>query len=429
MPETDALAQPPSTRTVRSARASVLPAIATTFMVGLTFAALKFVLIGRIALDWNPHTPGALDGVPFAWLRDMLVANSHNLKEALSQAMSVVLTLGLILGFPINGPLSGAWRCDRLFALSTAAVGVGCIMALFSNPWGWAMFIGLTYGAACAARGKIVPLLSRATGGSNTFISGAINAALAIGLLVGTLVGSFVSQEVASHLVQHLILVGLASIGVTAALFIRVPEPPPTPFAAGLRDFVRANSLLFRRHWPLLIGGGVAWGITAAASLAMYVHAVESLHLERGQASTLVGFAAIGAILGNLVSHHGERRRWVIAAMLGMGLTMAIYPHVVAGFWSAGALVLAIGFLFAAPANILDARFLLNAHDDGLAGLGGTVMSFMHSLFILIIGLTLAVPLFTGLMSATAQFWVLGVIALAGAAAAAFARLGPAAQK
>jgi hypothetical protein len=71
-------------------------------------------------------------------------------------------------------------------------------MARWSNPWLWACFIGDTYGAACSARGKIVPLLSRASGYSNPMVSGAINAALAIGLITGTIAGSFVSQTVAS---------------------------------------------------------------------------------------------------------------------------------------------------------------------------------------------------------------------------------------
>lgn len=417
--------KPPSTRVVRAARASVLPAILTTFMVGCGFAALKFVLIGRIALDWDPHAPGALDAVPFDWFRTLVLAtyDRGGLQEAVSQAMSVALTLGLLIGFPINGPLAGTWRCDRLFAISTALVGVGCLLALWYNPWVWACLIGVAYGAACAARGKIVPMLSQATGGSNTRISGGINAALAFGLVVGTLAGSFISQEVASDTAKHLILVGISVVGTLTALLIRVPEPPPVPFLVGVRDFARAVGVLFRRHWALLAGGGFAWGITAAASLAMYVHAIDELHLPRGKASTIAGFAVAGAIVGNLVSHHGVRRRWVIAAFLALAGVLALYPYVVTGFWIAGAMVFAIGFLFAAPANVLDAKFLANAHDDELAGLGGTVMSFVHSLAILLIGLSLAVPLFLGLMHPEHQFWVLAGLAVASCLATGFARL------
>ncbi len=409
-----------------AARASIIPAIATTFLVGCGFAALKFVLIGRIALDWNPADPAALEVLPWQWLRDVILASHQRggFQEATSQSMSVVLTFGLLLGFPINGPLAGAWRCDRLFAVSTAAVGFGCLMALWSNPWAWACFIGITYGTACAARGKIVPLLALSSGFSHTKVSGAINAALAIGLITGTITGSFVSQNIASATVQHLILVAIAGLGVTSAIFIRVPEPQAIPFSQGLHDFVRATSILFRKHWPLLVGGGLAWGITAAASLAMFVHAVDDLGLGRGPASTLAACAAVGAIIGNLVSHRYTRRRYVIAAFLMLAVALASYPYVVSDKYSAAAMVCLIGFLFAAPANVLDAKFLANAHEDGLAGLGGTVMSFVHSLAIMVIGLSLAVPLFLGLMSAHDQFWVLAGIALSSCVAAAWARLG-----
>ncbi len=413
--------------TAQPTRASVIPAIATTFLVGCGFAALKFVLIGRIALDWDPSNPVSLEAIPWQWLRDVLL-NSHakgTFAEATSQAMSVVLTLGLLLGFPINGPLAGAWRCDRLFAVSSALVGFGCIMALFSNPWVWACFIGITYGAACSARGKIVPLLSLASGYSNTRVSGGINAALAIGLIAGTISGSFISQTLPGHaVVQHAILVAIAAIAVSSALFIRVPEPQVVPFGQGLRDFFRATGLLFRHHWPLLAGGGLAWGITAAASLAMYVHANQELGLERGPASTLAGIAAAGAILGNIVSHHYTRRRYVGTAFVLLAATLAAYPYVAVGLFSAACMVFCIGFLFAAPANVLDAKFLANAHDEDLAGLGGTVMSFVHSFAILAIGISLAVPLFLGLMRAHDQFWVLAGIALASSLATIWAKLG-----
>ena len=62
-------------------------------------------------------------------------------------------------------------------------------------------------------------------------------------------------------------------------------------------------------------------------------------------------------------------------------------------------------------------------NDDGLAGLGGTVMSFVHSLAILLIGLALAVPLFLGLMHPEHQFWVLAGLAVASCLATGFARL------
>lgn len=405
-------------------RASLLPAIATTFLVGCGFAALKFVLIGRIALDWDPAKPEARQAIPWDWLRDVLINSKANgtFEEAASQALSVVLTLGLIVGFPVNGPLAGAWRCDRLFAVSTALVGFGCLMAL-TSPWTWACFIGICYGAACAARGKIVPLLALASGTGNTRVSGAINAALAIGLIAGTITGSFISQTVADVRLQHGLLVGIAAIGVTSALFIRVPEPPSTPFVQGVREFLNAVLLLCRRHWPLLAGGGLAWGIATAASLVMFVHANEELHLQRGPASTLAGIAAMGAILGNIVSHHYTRRRYVATAFVMLAVALAAYPFIAVSWSSAACMVFLIGFLFAAPANVLDAKFLANAHEDGVAGLGGTVMSFVHSVAILCIGVSLAIPLFLGLMRTHDQFWILAGIAVASCASVFWARV------
>ncbi|MEK7413561.1 MAG: MFS transporter, partial [Planctomycetota bacterium] len=344
-------------------RVSLWPAILTTFIVGLGFAALKFVLIGHIGLDYDADKPGALDPLPWDWLKQVTLEADHRggLREAITQAISAILTLGLIVAFPLNGPLAGAWRCNRLFAVSCAVVAGACMMTLFSNPWLWAVVIGIAYGAACAARGKVIPLLSHATGQSNTKISGGINAALALGLLVGTLLGSWLSENPAmSPLDRHLILLGLSVTGMFTAMLIRVPEPPTVPMAAGVRDFFRATTVLFRHHWALLLGGGLAWGIVTALSLALYVHATETLDMSRLAASSLGLFGALGAIVGNLISHWGVRRRWVILAFLIQAAAMWAYPSIVVGYWSAATLIVIISTLFAAAANVLDARFLAN---------------------------------------------------------------------
>lgn len=394
---------------------SVMPAIVATFLLGFVFTALKFVLIGRIALDFDPQAPGALDPLPWDWLREVILTADRQggLKDALSQGISAILTLGLILGFPINGPLAGAWRCNRLFAFSFVCVGAASLLTLWSNPWFWATVIGIVYGTGCAARGKVIPLLSHALGRSNTYLCGCMNAALSIGLLVGSLVGSFVSElPDISHLQRHLIVLCIALAGFISAWFIRVPEPQPVPLARGVRLLARSTSLLFRRHWALLLGGGLAWGIASACSLAIYVHAVDSLGMKRSHAVTLVLFAGCGAIIGNLVSHVMATRFWVVTSFILQAAIIGLYPHVVHGYWSAAVLLCAIAFLFAAPANVLDAKFLANSHDDELTGLGATTMGFTHSVCILVISLFLAVPLFLGAMSAETQFSVLAAISV-----------------
>jgi hypothetical protein len=407
---------------------SLWPAVLVTLLTGLGFAGLKFVLINELALSYDPAHPPAL---PFAWMARILqntVANG-TLSDAVSQGLAAVLTLGVLVGYAINAPLAGAWRCGWLFLISCAGVAVGTLLTLWVNAWLVAWGVGVAYGAACAARGKVIPLLSIATGRTATQVSGFINAALVIGLLAGTVAGTMLAVSVpAIHggtAIRHLAVCGIMVVATLVSLLVRPPEPRRVPFSQGVRDLAVGTLGMVQKHWTLLVAGGLAWGIASAASLAVYIDAIDRhrLALHPAFASTLAVFAAIGAIVGNLISHYWGRRRHVISSLALLGGLLAIYPHVVHGWWSAAGMMVLIGTFFAAPANVLDARVLALASRDGQAGRGSTVMSLVHNCFIFFAGCSLSIPLFLGFMTPTEQFSLLGLAGLVAGAIVSRTRL------
>ncbi len=403
--------------------AAAVPAVLATFGASFGFAALKFVLIGELGLDFDPATHQPL---PWAWLEQLVqICITHgSIKETITQGLAAVITLGVIIGYFINSPLSGAWSCARLFTVSGFGVAIGSIAVLKWNPWIIMVLVGVAYGAACAARGKCVPLIAQATGLSNTFVSGLINASMVIGLLFGTLGGMLFYNWIDSTWIRHLVIMTALVVSAVAGAFVRPPEPVAVPFVAGLKDLFQGSLRLIIAHWPLLVGGGLAWGIASAASLAIFMDAVQRLNLPETHAVSLVVFPGIGAIVGNLLSHHLVSRRWVVATFLLWGAITITYPQVVNGYWTAAIFAAITGACFAAGANVLDARFLKNAAAINEAGRGGTMMSLTHSVCIFAVGTTLAVSMLAGWISALAQFEVMaGLIALT-AGVSCFARLG-----
>ena len=400
-----------------------------TFLTGMGFASLKFVLIAKIALSFDPATHEPL---PFAHLEQALqnCFAKGNLTEAISQGLATMLTFGVLVGFTFNAPLAGAWRVAPLFAMSCGLVAIGMIAAIFFNPWPVAFVIGLAYGTACAARGKAIPLLSAATGRHNTQVSGLINAALVVGLLGGTVFGSFLGDLFIRNLRNHawvqdwmanVVLAGFMAIATWLSFWVRAPDPHPIPFATGMRDLVSGTVGMFRRHWALLISGGLIWGIASAASLAVLIYGVEDLGLEQAQASTIALFVAVGAILGNLASDWLDRRRYVLLSLAGLAVGIFIFPFVVHTYWSAAVMMVLVSFCFAVPANILDAKLLFLTAQEGHAGRGSTVMSLLHNVFILATGFCLTVPLFLTWITATQQFMFMAGIAVITMVVACFA--------
>jgi hypothetical protein len=300
----------------------------------------------------------------------------------------------------------------RLFVLSSAGVAAGTMLTLWFNQWLVAAFVGIAYGTACAARGKVVPLLAVTNGRTSTQVSGYINAALVISLLAGTKFGMMLYDQVGNPLWRHGVLFAFVVAATLLGFLVNPPEPAPVPFGAGLRELISGTGELLRERWPLLIAGGMAWGIAAALVLAAFMDAVDRLQIAPAAAVNLVVFPALGAILGNLASHWMDRRRHVIAALVGLALAIFLYPQLVVGEKTGALFMVLVGFFFAAPTNVLDARLLAYAAAQGRPGRGAAVMSLIHNSFILVIGSGLAIALFLGHMSAVGQFYALSGAAL-----------------
>ena len=68
-------------------RALLWPAVLVTILTGMGFAGLKFVLIGEIALGFDPAHPPIM---PFVWLDDVLhsAIAKGTLKEAITQGLA-----------------------------------------------------------------------------------------------------------------------------------------------------------------------------------------------------------------------------------------------------------------------------------------------------------------------------------------------------
>jgi MFS family permease len=398
------------------------PAILVSILTGMGFAGLKFVLIGEIALDFAPDTHVPLR---IGWLEEIIQHAYHLniLREAITQGLAALLTGGVLFGYLINSPLAGAWRVPWLFVISSAGMAAGTLLSVPFNPWLVAGLVGVAYGAACAARGKVIPLLAAQSGRSSTQVSGYINASLVISLLAGTLFGTLLYDHLPSPWQRHGVLFVFLLIATVLGFLVNPQEPPPIPFRTGLRDIVSGTTRMLHDRWPYLVGGGIAWGIASASVLAAFMHAIVTLRLSPDHAVSLVVFPALGAILGNLLSHRMHRRLQVIASYAALAALIAFYPLLVRGVWSGAGVMTLIGICFSAPTNVLDARLLSFAAAQGTPGRGSTVMSLVHNICILVIGSSLAICLFLGGMDSVAQFHYLGVLCLVTAAVASQARI------
>ena len=409
------------------------PAVLVAIATSAGFAIFKLILISEIALD----PVAAQRNLPLAPLR-ILFDPGHGLplQEALAQGLAAVLTVGILVGYLFNAPLAGAWRCGPLFVLACLGMAVVAILAIpgLADPWLAALAMGAIYGTACAARGKVVPLLAQAGNGGSTRVNGAVNAGLVIGLLAGAVLGSVLADAfigvpgsdrpsigrwLDDDRLAHVVLALLLALGVLAGLRLRVPEQAPTPFGRGLAELWSGTVAMLRHHWALLVSGGIGWGVCTAFSLAVLIHCIQSLHLPQIQATLLGAFAGIGAIIGSLVSHHCARRRWVILGYLILGAVVAGVPWLIRDFWSGAVTMTVVGLVYMVPTNVIDARFLSIAHAEGLAGRGGTVLSLVHNLFILGIGFGLALLLLGGVLTPVGQFRILAGCSVAAAAVAA----------
>ena len=340
------------------------------------------------------------------------------------------MTIGPVLVYLISAPLSSAIKKKYVMALMgfavSAVLSVGYFSDWLGSIWFYLFAVGLLMGIYSTAKMASVPL--EAIRAKKTTDS--VNAGMSIIFVIGILSGMFFGAKMYEMDVSKGVILGICIFIVSAipALLIKFPEEKLTSFADSANNIFSDSLSLFFKYALYLISGPLFWGVAGAVSLATVAYADQRMLGTFSECSFLNAFAAIGIIVGSLISPKFSKKRFHSAFISGLTMVLmiiAIPVLVETGlnyfaipenylFWSVGVLLFVLSVSFGCCVNLIDSQLLHLTASENKESIGAAMQSACVSFFSFVVGGTIGAAIYFNWIDSITQFAVLAGVGIIG---------------
>ena len=272
-----------------------------------------------------------------------------------------------------------------------------------------------------AAKMATVPIEAKDSGRSPFFVNGMLSAVFIVGMLTGLPLGSYCYEW---NIVRGVTLgIGIFILASVSAIGLSYHNERKIPFAKAYANLVEDSISLFFRYLSYLVSSPLIWGVAGAVSLAVTAYAEQKGLGGPTKCSLMSLYAAIGIILGNLLSPRLAPHRYSASFLSGtsfMILIACIPVFIELGlnrvsdsrelYLPLAVYVGFVGFFFGICSNLIDAEYLQRVGENGKEGTGATLHSFCIAVFAFLICAIVGFSILEGWMNAISQFILLSVL-------------------
>jgi len=347
----------------------------------------------------------------------------------LIQAINSLLTVGPVLAYVFTAPLVSS--CKKRHVMTASALLTGVILTLghFSgwpgSAWLYVFLIGLIMSVFAAAKMSTVPIEAEDSGRSPFFVNGMLSAVFIVGMLAGLPLGTYcydwnVDRGIALG-------IGIFVLASAAACGLVYQDERKVAFGKAYANLVEDSISLFVRHVLYLLSSPLIWGVGGAVSLAVTAYAEQRALGTATECSLMSLYAAIGIIVGNVLSPRFAPKRYSAAFLSGLALLVLVsgIPVFVevglhqaddarALYFPLAAYMIGIGFFFGICSNLIDAEYLQRVGEEGKEGTGASLHSFCIAAFAFLVCAIVGLSILRGWMDAISQFVLLAALVAIG---------------
>ncbi|PCJ19495.1 MAG: hypothetical protein COB02_07040 [Candidatus Cloacimonadota bacterium] len=388
--------------------------ILATFFVSFGMGFVKFFIVGHLAII---AANGNIDQISAQ-------------KEWIMQIVASVFTLGPSLIFFLSGPLAASTN-KRLIMLSTGIISGALFFGGFLSGWvmtAWlyVAIIGLTLGIFNSAKMASVPLLAKYSKHTTIQINSTLTVMLVVAMIIGIIFGEEY-QRVDPELGAKIGGIALLLAGFFGSL-VKFPDEDLVPFKKSSSTLVEESFYLFTKYWAYLISGPMLWGCSSAVSLAITTYC-EKLYIgTSAQCAYLLGFAALGTIIGSILAPRFQSLRFITAFIAGFFffLMTVSFPFIIKAFNPSliitenlflfklsAFLVVILSMFFGICANLIDSEYLRLVGVEKKEGTGAAFQSAWVAFFCFAVGIVVGGLLKVQILNETSQFIFIGLFIFA----------------
>jgi MFS family permease len=337
-------------------------------------------------------------------------------RDWLMQIVSAVITFGPVAAYFFSGALAAAYKKAHVMVISSgvaaAALVCGWYAEWWPSPWMYIFAIGSLLGVYSAAKMSCVPLASLQLNKSTAFINAWMSVIFLAGLLSGLPAGTWMYTHINRY--AALFLTALLCVSIIFSFTCQFGKEAMTPLTEMLRYMVRKSGFLFKKHGMYLCAGPLFWGVGGATNLAVTAYVLRQGLATKQMAAFIPVWAALGVVIGTLVSPAFNHIRFIVAASAGLLMAVAIFfiPFIAVDYRIVAAVIVCVGIAFGIATNLIDSTYLERVGDAHNEGIGAALQSATLSLFTVIIGSIVGFSLLAGIVKPSTQFPFLTVLCL-----------------
>lgn len=347
----------------------------------------------------------------------------------LIQAINSLLTVGPVLAYVFTAPLVSACKKRHVMTGSTLLTGVVLTLGHFSgwpgSAWLYLFLIGLIMSVYAAAKMAAVPIEAKESGRSPFFVNGMLSAVFIVGMLSGLPLGAYCYEW---DVLRGVALgIGIFVLASAFALGLTYRNERKIPFGKAYANLVEDSISLFVKYFPYLVSSPLIWGVAGAVSLAVTAYAEQQELGGATECSLMSLYAAIGIILGNVLSPRLAPKRYGASFVSGLfilaliacipvfvetGLSQVDDPKKI--YFPLAVYIGFIGLFFGICSNLIDAEYLQRVGEEGKEGTGASLHSFCIAGFAFLVCAIVGLSILRGWMDAISQFVLLSALVAIG---------------
>ena len=303
------------------------------------------------------------------------------------QAVAATVTVGPALIYFFSGALVSAMR--KAFVMALSMVGVLALLGgiYFSlklgntlGLWFSLTFIGILFGLYSAGKMSAIPFVQGNLKMSMTAVNGLMSMVFIFGLMPGAFCGTLFYNNFQGS--WHYILGAISIVTIVVSLFCLPKGETRIPYVEAQKNLFKGTLKVFGKHWTLLLTGAALWGSANAVQMALNAYLTMHNYASTQVAATIPVAAAIGAVIGTLVSPLFNKVRFVFITLftLLMGVCVFSIPFVCHSTFSVMTFTVVMGSFFGLAVNLNDSTFLEIARQENVVGVGASLQSALLAL-------------------------------------------------
>ena len=236
----------------------------------------------------------------------------------ITQAVAATVTVGPAVIYFFSGALVSAMKKAYVMALSMLGVllllgGIFLSLKFGIIPALWVSLtiIGIIFGLYSAGKMSAIPFVQKGLKMSMAAVNGLMSMVFIFGLMPGAYCGTLMYSKCPNS--WHFILGGVSIVTVIISLLCLPKGEDLKPYGETQRSILSGTKDVFAKHWTLLICGASLWGCANAVQMALNAFLTMHGYATIQQAATLPVAAAMGAVVGTLISPVMNRARFIFA--------------------------------------------------------------------------------------------------------------------